>query len=226
MAVLEGFHGLESTHLADAARRGLNPADAAADLAHARNQGARIATPAQEQAVHQALGRPLRPNEPLGDLAGIGLPLRDPSVVFGTGHTAQRIAGGLDSIADKLKYGNAVGRWANGLFDPNVNEAVRGATQRASPAWPSGPRRGPGERTRRDLSGDLRDRCRDQGWAPGRTSAQGGPTAGRGRRVAGASNEVSNAARPIANVVRQSGDNRLSEATRWDSPWRMRPTPS
>ena len=121
--LLSGFDELESNLV-----RSGHSAD---EIAHMRNQGARIATPAHEQAV-TAAGAKLQPGQALAGLAGIGLPFRSPSVILGKGGPlASNLAGRLDAGIDKLKYGTTVGRWANALFDPSVREATGGVTQRA-----------------------------------------------------------------------------------------------
>lgn len=68
--------------------------------------------------------------EKLGGQIGVGLPFMDPAFTTGTGPTAQKIAGGLDWMGDKLRYGNipgtaySPGRHLHSLFDrPGTMEA-------------------------------------------------------------------------------------------------------
>ncbi|WP_435018246.1 hypothetical protein TA3x_000201 [Tundrisphaera sp. TA3] len=119
------LRGFDATHSGlQAAGHGLG------DIAHMVDQGRRIASPAAERAA-AAAGARIVPGEGLGALMGIGIPGRNPSLLIGRGPMALGMASKLDTFGDKLKYGTAVGRWANGLFDPNVREAVGGATQKA-----------------------------------------------------------------------------------------------
>lgn len=67
--------------------------------------------------------------QPLGGLAGVGLPFQHPSAVLGTGPMAQNIAGKLGQAADYLKY-SMPGRNVSALFDPTVEGTTSGAIQR------------------------------------------------------------------------------------------------
>ena len=107
-AMLEGFHGLESTHVAASLKAGKTAEQAASALAHARNQGKRIATQAQEDAVLQATGAALQPRQPLGALAGIGVPFKAPSIMLGTGSRAQKIAGGARRFRGQIEVRECV----------------------------------------------------------------------------------------------------------------------
>jgi hypothetical protein len=122
-AMIEGFHGTESA-LATAGR-------SVDDIAHMRNQGARIATPEMEKAVLDATGKPLLAHQPLGGLGGFGIPFRSPSAIFGTGPTAAGIAGKMDRLGEKLKYKTMLGRWGNALFDSRAGDAIGGDSQKA-----------------------------------------------------------------------------------------------
>jgi hypothetical protein len=119
--ILKGFDDVESAMRA----RGMT----ASDIAHDVDKGRRVATSAMERAVQQG-GGTLRAGESLGGLFGIGLPLASPKRVWGTGQTARKVAGGLDTGFDWLKYGNPVGRSFGALFDPATGGSVDAVTQR------------------------------------------------------------------------------------------------
>jgi hypothetical protein len=121
-AMFKGFDVTES---------GLQAAGhSAPEIAHLIDRGQRIASPAVESEWLRATGRALQPGDPMAGLARVGIPF-GPGVTLGHGRIAQGIAHGLDTLGDKLTYGNAVGRTLNQLFNGNVNGAVDEATQRA-----------------------------------------------------------------------------------------------
>jgi hypothetical protein len=123
-ALLEGFHDTESALHA----RGVG-ADA---IAHLRDQGKRIASPAVESAYQGAAGQALRPGVGLSGLARASVPFAPRlGVTFGSGRMAQGVAGGLDRTADFVRFGNPIGRAVNGLFDYRVGRATDAASQRA-----------------------------------------------------------------------------------------------
>jgi len=114
-AMLEGFDGTESAMRA--------AGGTTESIAHMVNQGKRIATPEMEAAGAVA-------GKPMSSLARIGVPFGGPSVNVGTGPFAQRVAGKMDAIGDKLKFGNAIGRTLNANFDHSVGGAVDEITQK------------------------------------------------------------------------------------------------
>jgi hypothetical protein len=61
-------------------------------------------------------------DEPLGGLAGIGLPFRDSTAAIGTGARSQAIARRLDKLGDAVKYSGPVST-LNRLFDAKVGDA-------------------------------------------------------------------------------------------------------
>jgi hypothetical protein len=61
-------------------------------------------------------------DEPLGGLAGIGLPFRDSSAAIGTGARSQAVARKLDKLGDAVKYSGPVST-LNRLFDAKVGES-------------------------------------------------------------------------------------------------------
>ncbi len=63
-------------------------------------------------------------------LAGLGIPFRSPSVILGTGPTAQAVAGSLGSAGDRLLY-SSLGRHASRLLDPSVGGLLSEGGQRA-----------------------------------------------------------------------------------------------
>lgn len=151
--MLRGFNGTE-----DALRAAGHGDDAISRL---RTQGQAIATPDAERAIMasdpehfvsrigQPGSAPSVTNRPLQALAGVGLPFASPSAFIGTGRTAQGIAGGIDSVAGRLKYGTTAGRWLNGMFDNRTHESVGGEIQRAMveaghPAYEAAQREGRG----------------------------------------------------------------------------------
>lgn len=97
-----------------------------------RNGGQAIASPEVEKAISDASGKAFQPKESLGGLFGVGLPFQGPSAVFGTGQTAQKVAGALDKGGRALKYNTLLGRWGTSLLDNRANGAVGGAVQRAA----------------------------------------------------------------------------------------------
>jgi hypothetical protein len=61
-------------------------------------------------------------DEPLGGLAGLGLPFRDSSLAIGTGARSQAVARKLDKLGDAVKYSRPVST-LNRLLDAKVGEA-------------------------------------------------------------------------------------------------------
>jgi len=99
--MIQGFHGVEPAMLAGG--------QTASDATHTIDQGRKIATgKAATTGVHA--------NQPLSSLVRTGLP-GGPGLNIGEGHTAQRIAGAMDSAGDRMKYGNPVGRSVGSLFE-------------------------------------------------------------------------------------------------------------
>lgn len=122
-AMLEGFHATEPALRA--------AGETAEQVAYRINQGQRIASQEAVDAVART-GGTLQPGRPLSALFGLKpSPFHDPRVFLGQGDWSKRIAGGLDALGDRLKYGNALGRTLNGLFDYKVNGATGAMTQRA-----------------------------------------------------------------------------------------------
>ena len=70
----------------------------------------------------RAAGTPVGLNEPLAGLFGIGLPFMPPVATFGTGATAQRIAGRLDRLGEAA-LATAPIRAVRAALDPNVGGA-------------------------------------------------------------------------------------------------------
>jgi hypothetical protein len=124
---LKGWKGSELMRGFDATESGLAAAGhTASDVAHAANQGSKIASPAAEALGAQA-------HAPLSGLVRISAPFfPDVGVTLGSGKAAQRVARGLEAAGDTLKYGTLVGRWANQLFDSQVHGAVDEVTQRGA----------------------------------------------------------------------------------------------
>lgn len=123
-ALLGGFHDSESALL-----RG---GSTAADVAHLRDSGRRIATNAQETAYRSATGKDLVPGRALSGLSRWSVPFRPQTgVTLGSGRLSQAVAGGLDKTGDYLKYENPISRSVNGLFDWRVGRATDANTQRA-----------------------------------------------------------------------------------------------
>lgn len=115
-ALLQGFHDTES---------GLASAGHAPDIiAHMRNQGRRIATPAMEADYLKRTGQALAPNQPLSGLARVGIPFTDVGFSMGSGRMAQGVAGAMDKAGQWARYGNPVGLHAGALFDWNQNRAL------------------------------------------------------------------------------------------------------
>lgn len=115
-ALLEGFDATESGLRAQG-RKGRS-------INRMVDQGKRIARPEAE-----ALGA--KQGEALSGLANIGIPF-GPKLTLGTGKGAQAVAGAFDTVGDKLKYGTAIGRGYNALFDPKVMGATGEAMQRGA----------------------------------------------------------------------------------------------
>ena len=114
---LQGFHGVEPALL--------QAGHTASDISHMVDQGKNIATGA-------AAATGVKANQPLSSLVRLGLPFGGPSVNFGTGQTAQKVAGLADSAGDFLKFGNPVGRAVGSLFDASRHGAVDAITQRGA----------------------------------------------------------------------------------------------
>ncbi|SIO38181.1 hypothetical protein SAMN05444166_4247 [Singulisphaera sp. GP187] len=121
--MLEGFHGVEPTLKA--------AGSTASDLQHMGDLGRRLASQESADAVTKAGLGSLQANQPLSGLVRIGVPF-GPSTAFGTGKTAQNIAGALDTAGDYLKFGNPVGRAVGSLFDSTRHGAVDKITQKGA----------------------------------------------------------------------------------------------
>lgn len=67
---------------------------------------------------------------PLGGIAGLGLPFQAPSSVLGTGPGAEAFAGAAGKAANWLKYSMA-GRYGSALFDPTVEGLTSAPFQQA-----------------------------------------------------------------------------------------------
>ena len=117
--MIEGFHGVEPAMLA--------AGQTASDVTHAIDQGRKIAT-------GKAVSTGIQANQPLSSLVRIGLP-GGPGVNIGTGHTAQRIAGAIDSAGDWMKYGNPE---ISGPRDPSSSGPPRARDRLVAvvAAWP------------------------------------------------------------------------------------------
>lgn len=122
-ALLEGYHGTESAMAA----RGVT----ADRIAHLRDKGQRIASPAAETAYAAATGKALQPGQALSGLGRWHVPFRsDLGATVGKGGLAQFVAGKLDKAADFAQFGNPVGRSLGGLFDYSRNRGLGEHMQR------------------------------------------------------------------------------------------------
>ena len=118
-----------------------------------------------------------------------------------------------------MKYGNAFGRGFNALFDPAVNEAVGGASQRAF-AQHGRPALEAAKATSKDETYRVIHGI-DAGIKAGLSEAdvlRASRQMAEGVAARGAAPGVVAAAQPVADIVRRGGDARLAEAKRLGIP--------
>lgn len=93
-------------------------------------------------------------SDPLGGLVGVGLPFRDPTFTAGVGPTAQKVAGALDLVGNKLRY-SAPGRLTAALFSREnlgaLTETGQRMAHKISRLW-----RGAEARGREAVAGAIR----------------------------------------------------------------------
>lgn len=102
----------------------------AEEISHLARKGMNIADDSTASAIQAATGAPASAGTPLRGLVGIGLPFQEPSLVFGSGAKAQRVAGVLDRVGDTIKYAPGV-RQARALLDPAAGRSDNPIIQRA-----------------------------------------------------------------------------------------------
>lgn len=87
---------------------------------------------AAETAAQHGFGTTLADlgGQKVGGLIGVGLPFQEPMAAFGTGDIAQKFAGLLDTLGEKITYSRP-GKYLSSLFDPEVRGETNEAVQRA-----------------------------------------------------------------------------------------------
>lgn len=201
--MIRGFAETES----GLARAGMTAEQAAHEM---RRLPGRIATKEMEDAAARA-GQSISPGAPLGGTIGIGLPFQSPTAVLGTGPTAQKLARFADRAADKMVYGNAIGRTINRWFDPEVLDSVDALTQRA--AKRTAPIAEAAKVAARDLRTSLTSDMKDAVRLSGGTDeelARAATLAGEKQPMIGVANpEVERQGRIIGGKLRSEADRQI-----------------